>query len=255
MRAHSAAGRRRAAHARCAGQGARRRRPWRADRRAAQRRHGRRRSKASANSTVPCVSIIYAVRRSLAAPFRRKPMRIVAPLTLSPRSAARSASRRWRPTPSRCAGPGAATCRPPIRIRRTKASPTTSTRSSTSSWSSATSSSELVPALAESWTQVNPTTWRFKLRPGRQVPRRHAVHRRRRRVQLRARARRHVAAARLLERRRHSEEDRRPDGGVHDQRPQPDRARAHRHHQHHVEGVVREEQVPEAAELRRRRRT
>jgi peptide/nickel transport system substrate-binding protein len=24
----------------------------------------------------------------------------------------------------------------------------------------------LVPALAESWTQVNPTTWRFKLRPG-----------------------------------------------------------------------------------------
>ena len=24
----------------------------------------------------------------------------------------------------------------------------------------------LKPALAESWTQVNPTTWRFKLRPG-----------------------------------------------------------------------------------------
>ena len=24
----------------------------------------------------------------------------------------------------------------------------------------------LVPGLAESWTQVNPTTWRFKLRPG-----------------------------------------------------------------------------------------
>ncbi len=24
----------------------------------------------------------------------------------------------------------------------------------------------LIPALAESWTQVNPTTWRFKLRPG-----------------------------------------------------------------------------------------
>ena len=24
----------------------------------------------------------------------------------------------------------------------------------------------VVPALAESWTQVNPTTWRFKLRPG-----------------------------------------------------------------------------------------
>src|SRR5262249_9751591 len=25
---------------------------------------------------------------------------------------------------------------------------------------------KLVPGLAESWTQVNPTTWRFKLRPG-----------------------------------------------------------------------------------------
>jgi peptide/nickel transport system substrate-binding protein len=24
----------------------------------------------------------------------------------------------------------------------------------------------LLPALAESWTKVNPTTWRFKLRPG-----------------------------------------------------------------------------------------
>ena len=24
----------------------------------------------------------------------------------------------------------------------------------------------IIPALAESWTQVNPTTWRFKLRPG-----------------------------------------------------------------------------------------
>ena len=24
----------------------------------------------------------------------------------------------------------------------------------------------LAPALAESWTRVNPTTWRFKLRPG-----------------------------------------------------------------------------------------
>ena len=40
--------------------------------------------------------------------------------------------------------------------------------------------------------------------PGRQVPRRHAVHRRRRRVQLRARARRHVAAARVRRTRRAS---------------------------------------------------
>ncbi len=38
--------------------------------------------------------------------------------------------------------------------------------SSTSSCSSATRSWGSSPALAESWTQVNPTTWRFKLRPG-----------------------------------------------------------------------------------------
>ena len=45
----------------------------------------------------------------------------------------RSACRRSPPTPSRCAGPAAATCRPPTRIRRTKTSPTTSTSWSTSS--------------------------------------------------------------------------------------------------------------------------
>ena len=69
--------------------------------------------------------------------------------------------------------------------------------SSTSSWSCATRSSPSCPRSRSRGTQVNPTTWRFKLRPERQVPRRHAVHRRRRRVQLRAGARRHVAAARL----------------------------------------------------------
>ena len=55
--------------------------------------------------------------------------------------------------------------------------------------------------------------------PRRQVPRRHAVHRRRRRVQLRARARRDVAIARVRERLRNTEEDRRPHRRVHDQRP------------------------------------
>ena len=84
----------------------------------------------------------------------------------------------------------------------------------------------LIPALAESWKQVNPTTWRVQAAPGRQVPRRHAVHRRRRRVQLRARARRHVAAPRLRERVGHPEEDRRLHRRVHHQRPEPDRARA-----------------------------
>ena len=36
---------------------------------------------------------------------------------------------------------------------------------------------------------------------------------------------------------------------VHDQRPQPDRARAHRHDQHHEQGLVREEPRDQAAEL------
>ncbi len=107
----------------------------------------------------------------------------------------------------------------------------------------------LVPALAESWTQVNPDDVALQAAPRRQVPRRHAVHRRRRRVQLRARARRHVAAARLRQRVGHPEEDRRPDRRVHDQRPQPDRARAHRDDQHHEQGLVREEPRDEAAEL------
>ncbi len=85
--------------------------------------------------------------------------------------------------------------------------------------------------------------------PRRQVPRRHAVHRRRRRVQLRARARRHVAAARVRQRLGHPEEDRRPHRRVHDQRAQPDRARAHRDDQHHEQGMVREEPRDQAAEL------
>ena len=41
---------------------------------------------------------------------------------------------------------------------------------------------KLEPSLAVSWSQLDPTTWRFKLRQGVRVPRRHAVHRRRRGV-------------------------------------------------------------------------
>jgi peptide/nickel transport system substrate-binding protein len=52
----------------------------------------------------------------------------------------------------------------------------------------------LVPALAESWTQVSPTTWRFKLRAG--VKFHDGPHfPGRRRLQLRARRARHVATA------------------------------------------------------------
>ena len=46
----------------------------------------------------------------------------------------------------------------------------------------------LAPALATNWKQTSPTVWRFELRKGVQVPRRHAVHRRRRGVHVQARA-------------------------------------------------------------------
>ena len=107
----------------------------------------------------------------------------------------------------------------------------------------------LQPALAESWTQVNPTTWRFKLRPGVKF---HdgtpftaddvvfSFERARSETsQLRA----YANAS------RHPEEDRRPDRRIHDQRPQSDRARAHQHDQHHEQGLEREEQGDQAAEL------
>ena len=53
---------------------------------------------------------------------------------------------------------------------------------------------------------------------GRQVPRRHAVHGRRRRLQLRACALRQFAIARVCQRFGDAEEDRRPDGRVHHRR-------------------------------------
>ncbi len=48
----------------------------------------------------------------------------------------------------------------------------------------------IVPQLALAWKPLNPTTWEFELRPDVTLPRRHAVHRRGRGVQHRARARR-----------------------------------------------------------------
>ena len=83
----------------------------------------------------------------------------------------------------------------------------------------------------------------------RQISRWRAVHRRRCRVQLRARARRFVAAARVCQCVGHPEEDRRPHCRVHHQRAQPDRARAYRDDQHHEQGMVREESRHQAAEL------
>ena len=48
----------------------------------------------------------------------------------------------------------------------------------------------IVPQLALAWKPLNPTTWEFELRPDVTLPRRHAVHRRGRGLQHRARARR-----------------------------------------------------------------
>ena len=107
----------------------------------------------------------------------------------------------------------------------------------------------LAPALAESWTQVNPTTWRFKLRPG---------------VKFHdgtpftaddvvfsfERARADTSQLRVYA--TASGMPRKVDDltvDFDDHRPEPDRARARRQHQHHEQGVVREEPRGEAAEL------
>jgi peptide/nickel transport system substrate-binding protein len=47
----------------------------------------------------------------------------------------------------------------------------------------------IVPQLALAWKPLNPTTWEFELRPGCALPRRHAIHRRGRGLQHRARQR------------------------------------------------------------------
>ena len=85
---------------------------------------------------------------------------------------------------------------------------------------------------------------------GGQVPRRHAVHRRRRRVQLRTRALRHFAAARVRQCLGHAEKDRRPHRRIHHHRTQSDRARARCNDLHHEQGMVRKESRDQAAELR-----
>ena len=107
----------------------------------------------------------------------------------------------------------------------------------------------IIPALAESWTQLNPTTWRFKLRPG---------------VKFHdgtpftaddvvfsfERAKTDTSQlARLCECHGPGEEDRRPHRRVRHIRAEPDDAGAYRHHQHHVEGLEREEPGDQAAEL------
>ena len=59
------------------------------------------------------------------------------------------------------------------------------------------------PGLASSWTSVNPTTWEFKLRPGRQVPQRGGAERGGGEVQHRAGAEPRSEGALALGLRRH----------------------------------------------------
>ena len=59
------------------------------------------------------------------------------------------------------------------------------------------------PGLASSWTSVNPTTWEFKLRPGRQVPQRGGAERGGGQVQHRAGAEPRSEGALALGVRRH----------------------------------------------------
>ena len=65
---------------------------------------------------------------------------------------------------------------------------------------------KVIPGLATSWEQVNPTTWRFKLRPGVKFHDGSPFTRRGRRVLVRARERGHVADPRLRDRVRQADE-------------------------------------------------
>ena len=107
----------------------------------------------------------------------------------------------------------------------------------------------LIPALANRVEAGQPDDLAVQAAPGRQVPRRHAVHRRRRRVQLRARALRHLAAQACT--RTRPAFRRRSTTLPSSSRPTA-RTRSSSStsvDQHHDQGLVREEPGDEAAEL------
>ena len=82
-----------------------------------------------------------------------------------------------------------------------------------------------------------PDHWEFELRPGVTLPRRHAVHRRGRRLQHRARARRDIRFPRLRRRHRGGRGDRRSHRPHHDHRAGPVAVAEARRRGHHVEGL------------------
>ena len=108
---------------------------------------------------------------------------------------------------------------------------------------------KIVPGLATEWQQVGAADVALQAAPGREVPRRLAAHRRRRRLLGPARPDADLADQQLRGRRRHGEEGRRVDGRVHARRGQPDLPRAPRHALDHEQAVEREEQGHAAARL------
>ena len=108
---------------------------------------------------------------------------------------------------------------------------------------------EVEPALATKWTYITPDAGALRPAQGREIPRRHALHRRRRGVLLRP----HQAAAGhdadLRDRHHRHQEDRRPHGGLHPGRPQPDAAAQHHRLPHHEQGLGGKEHDHQCAGL------
>ncbi len=102
---------------------------------------------------------------------------------------------------------------------------------------------ELIPLLATSWKQTAPTVWRFNAAPQREVPRRLALHRRRRRSSRYERSK--VDGSDMKTKVAPIKEIRKVDdlhGRLRHQRSVPDPAGHDQHLVHHEQGVVREEQ-------------
>ena len=108
---------------------------------------------------------------------------------------------------------------------------------------------KLVPGLAVSWRLRRPDHLGVQAAPGREIPRRRGLHRRRRGVLLSARARADLRLQGLSRLREGDREGRRPHGAAQDQRPEPAGGRQPHLRLHHEQEVGGGEQRHQAAGL------